>query len=277
MTPAARQLAIINSDGKSRPPLPDPAGVVSSLHELRFRVLARTPYDHLFTELGTLDAGEAALAQGVDGLYVDTFGDYAVDRLRALTDVPVVGAGETAITAAAAHGRFSIVTVWPRSMRYLYDERLAHVAGGEACVGVHHVSDEDELARVGSGNGVKARMIRGEGSVVDAIVARCEQAIARDDPAAIALGCTCMTPVADAVAARVGRPVLDPSRLGLAEAHHRVLSSSSADGSVATRAGVGRPGLAEAVVDAYLAVEGSDAALDECEVCVVGDGTGTPD
>ena len=259
------RLAIINSDGKSRPPLPDPDGLVSTLLDLRFRVMARTPYDHLFTELGTLDAAEGAIAQGCDGIYVDTFGDYALERIRAITDVPVVGAGEATIRAAARLGRFSVVTVWPRSMRWLYDERLATVDGGGSCVGVHHWGDEDELARVGTGEGVKARMIRGEGAVVDDLVSLCRDALARDGSDAIALGCTCMSPVAPAVAERLEVPVLDPARVGLAEAHARVLGGERSAGD---RFPVGRPGLAAVVVDACLAVDGLEPR-DECEVCVV--------
>lgn len=264
------RLAIINSDGKAHPPLPDPDGLVSSMHDLRFRVLARTPYDHLFTELGTLEAAEHALAQGCDGIYVDTFGDYGLERIRAVTDLPVVGAGEATIRAAAEHGPFSIVTVWPRSMRFLYDERLAGVAGGESCVGVHHVADEEELARVGSSSGMKARMVRGEGAIVDDIVALCERALEQDGSEAIALGCTCMAPVAEEIAGRVGAPVLDAARVGLAEAHRQVLAGAPADRN---RFAVGRPGLATSVVDAFLQAEGADAVLDECEVCIIGGGS----
>lgn len=267
------RLAIINSDGKSRPPLPDPDGLVSRLHDLRFRVLARTPYDHLFTELGTLDTAEGALAEGCDGIYVDTFGDYAVERIRAITDVPVVGAGAATIRAAAELGDFSIVTVWPRSMRWLYDERLAAVPGGVACAGVHHLADEDELGRVGTGQGVKARMTRAEGAVVDDVVALCRTALARDKTRVVALGCTCMSPIASAVAERLDVPVLDPARVGLAAAHDQVLGRLR---STAERFPVGRPGLAGAVVEAHLAADGT-AALDECEVCVVVSPSGAGD
>ena len=260
------RLAVINSDGKSRLPVPDPVGLVSSLHELRFRVLARTRYDHLFTELGTLEAAERVVDEGCDGIYVDTFGDYAVDRIRAITDVPVVGAGEATIAAAVTHGSFSIVTVWPRSMRWLYEERLSAVPGGDACAGVHHLADEDELAKVGSGDGVKARMTRREGAVVDDIVALCQRTVEHEDPDVLVLGCTCMAPVAGAVAARVTVPVLDPARVGLAEAHRQVRSGRRRSGALPP---VGRRGLASTLVEAYLADDRAEPALDECEVCAL--------
>ncbi len=61
-----RRLAIINSDAKREPVLPDPDGVTSVLVDLRMRAFARTPYDHILTELSTIDAGERAIAESID-------------------------------------------------------------------------------------------------------------------------------------------------------------------------------------------------------------------
>lgn len=264
------RLAIVNSDGKHAPPLPDPDGVTSVLHDLRFRVVARSPYEHLMTELGTLDVAERAVVAGCDALFVDTVGDYALDRIRALTSAPVVGAGEEGIKAAAAIGDFSVVTVWPASMRYLYDERLGAVAGGERCRGVHHLSAEDELDRVGTGDGVKARMIRGEGDIVDDLVALAEQAMADDRTSVVLLGCTCMAPVADRLAERLGTAtVVDPSRVGLVAAHAAALAHAADPGTPAP-SWVRHAGLAGEVVTAYLAAQETEAVqLDDCEVCAV--------
>jgi allantoin racemase len=268
MGQSVRRVAMVNSDGKSVPVATDPPGVETTLHDLRFRVLARTPYEHLFTELGTLDVAEAAIGQGCDVIYVDTFGDYAVDRIRELTAVPVIGAGEESIRhAASAHASFSIVTVWPRSMRYLYDERLAATPGGRRCRGVHHLSDDDELARVGRSDGVKARMRRHEGDIVDDLLALCRLALREDGSDAVLLGCTCMSPVADAIRARLDVPVLDPSAIGLSVAHAAALAGDAAGTGANT---VRHPGLATGLVDAYLASQDADAVwVDDCEVCAI--------
>ena len=86
-------VAMINSDGKSAPVLPDRPGVTTELHDLRVRSFARTPYDRLFTELGTLDAAERALASGCDAVYVDSFADYAVDAIRSVAPCRWSGPG----------------------------------------------------------------------------------------------------------------------------------------------------------------------------------------
>jgi len=259
---------MINSDGKTAPVAPDPAGVETTLHELRFRVLARTPYEHLFTELGTLDVAERAIDDGCDVVYVDTFGDYAVERIRALTSVPVLGAGEESIRhAARAHESFSIVTVWPESMRYLYDLRLTATPGGRQCRGVHHLSDDDELERIGRRDGVKARMGRHEGDIVDDLAALCRRALDEDRSEAVLLGCTCMSPVADALRDRLDVPVLDPSAIGLAAAHAAALESTPA--STGTSA-VRHAGLAGAVVQGYLNAEQAESVwVDDCGVCAI--------
>jgi len=262
---------MVNSDGKSAPVIVDPPGVETTLHELRFRVLARTAYEHVFTELGTLDAAERALAEGCDVVYVDTFGDYAVDRIRALTSVPVVGAGEAGIRSAAEHhGSYSIVTVWPRSMRYLYDERLATTPGGERCRGVHHLSDDDELERLGRRDGVKARMNRHESDVVADLAALCRSAVAADGSEAVLLGCTCMSPVAEAIRERIEVPVLDPSTIGLETAHRAALASASPVSTSSASGDVRHAGLAVDVVEAYLRAQEKDSVwVDDCEVCAI--------
>ncbi len=256
---------MINSDGKTAPVAPDPAGVETTLHELRFRVLARTPYEHLFTELGTLEVAERAIDQGCDVVYVDTFGDYAIDRIRALTSVPVLGAGEESIRYAAAGGSYSIVTVWPESMRFLYDLRLTATPGGRACRGVHHLSDDDELDRLGRRDGVKARMGRHESDIVDDLAALCRRALDADRSEAVLLGCTCMSPVADALRDRLDVPLLDPSAIGLAAAHAAALEPIPAGAS-----GVRHAGLAGAVVQAYLNAEQAESVwVDDCGVCAI--------
>jgi allantoin racemase len=267
MTEPTRIVAMINSDGKTAPVAPDPPGVTTRLYDLRFRVLARTPYEHLFTELGTLDIAERALTDGCDVVYVDTFGDYAVPRIRALTSVPVVGAGEASIRyAAATHASFSIVTVWPASMAYLYDERLTSTPGGRSCRGLHHLSDDDELERVGRGDGVKARMGRHEDGVVDALADLCHIALERDRSEAVLLGCTCMSPVAPALRDRLGVPVLDPSAIGLATAQQAALEQAPPHRPSAVR----HRGLAGAAVQAYLDAEEAESVwVDDCGVCAI--------
>lgn len=262
-----RTIAMVNSDGKQAPVAADPPGVTTRLYDLRFRVMARTPYEHLFTELGTLDVAERALADGCDVVYVDTFGDYAVERIRALTSRPVIGAGEASIRhAAAEHASYSIVTVWPQSMAYLYDERLESTPGGRSCRGLHHLSDDDELDRVGRRDGVKARMGRHEDGVVDALVDLSRRALEQDRSDAVLLGCTCMSPVAAQLRDRLDVPVLDPSAIGLAAAQEAALEPAPPHRPSAVR----HTGLAGAAVQAYLVAEQAESVwIDDCGVCAI--------
>ena len=72
---AGRTVVMINSDGKSAPALDGPDGIDVELRDLRVRYLARSPYEHLLTELATVDAGEAAIAAGAAVVHIDSFGD----------------------------------------------------------------------------------------------------------------------------------------------------------------------------------------------------------
>lgn len=85
MTNGRLRLAIISSDEKRARALANPDGITTDLYNLRLRSFARTPYDHLFTELGTLDSAETALASGCDAIFIDTFADYAIDRIRTIS------------------------------------------------------------------------------------------------------------------------------------------------------------------------------------------------
>lgn len=265
MTETPLRVAMINSDGKASPPLADPDGIVTTMYELRFRVMARTPYDHLFTELGTVAAAEAAIADGCDAIYIDTFGDYGLARIRAATSLPVIGAGEASLASAAQRlGTFSVVTVWPRSMAYLYDERLENSMGGHGCGGVHFLSDETELERVGTSHGVQARMVRREDQIVGRLAELCASAVAHDRTAGVLLGCTCMSPVADQLQQDCEFQVLDPSRLGLQTAF-------DAAGKPAARptAGSQNRGLATEMVDTYLEHGHPGTTFHDCEVCTI--------
>jgi allantoin racemase len=187
-----------------------PAGVELVPWPLPISAFPYTPFDHVLVAASHAAAAAEAVASGVDALYIDTFGDYAIDAMRALGDVPVIGAGEATLHAAALVARrFSIVTVWPHSMRYIYDGRVAASGLAARCVSIRHLGEPVE---------VMARL-QGEDTDVTARIAQaCRDAIEHDGAEAIALGCTCMAPVHAAVAAAVDAPVLCCSRTGHAMA-----------------------------------------------------------
>lgn len=260
-----KRLAMINSDGKSAPVTDDPTGVTTELVGLRRRVFARTPARRILTDLLTVDAAEGALSAGADGIYVDSFADYGVTAIRGVTDRPVIGAGEAVLTEAVALGTFAVVTVWPVSLEFIYTERLAAVPGAtSACLGVHHYSPEGELDLVGTGTSVRARMVRREDDLVVDLIRTCHEVRETKGVAGIVLGCTCMAPVADEIAAACDFPVFDPARIGLAAARTAVLSTPPGDREQAHV----RDRLVASAVETWLAHTPEETG-DDCVVCAI--------
>jgi allantoin racemase len=190
-------------------------------HELfevnsRLDVMARTVADRALVDIDYLDAAVRAEREGADAVFLNTFADYNLAEMKSAVDVPVVGAGEGTMHMTSMLGeRFAIVTVWPRSMRHIYRDRLRACRIEDRCETIVHASPEKELDRVGTDDGVMQRMERGETPIVDRLAAACEEALAESDADTIVTGCTCMAPVAPDLDERSDAPVVDCSRTGL--------------------------------------------------------------
>ena len=244
------------------------AEAVPELFTPRVAAFAGNPYDRLVVDLAYVDMAQRAEAAGCAAIFINTYADYGIDAMRSAISVPVVGAGESAMSIAAQGGRrYSIVTVWPASMKFLYDERTRTVAAGAACLRVRHVSAEDELLRLATEQGVQERMARRDGTIIESIVRECERAIREDGAQAIVLGCTCMAPVGPQITACVGVPVIEGSRAGYRAAVAAALGPRPAGSGPRTV----RATLIPSIVDAFVSGESGArqaAALAECPVCV---------
>lgn len=263
MTVSTR-LAVLNLDGRTTPPEGVPDEVDVRLVDPRVGVLPRTPYDRLLCEIAAVDAAERAIAEGCDAILVESFGDYGLAAIRSLTDVPVVGAGETAIQAAARRGRFAVITVWPRAMGHVYADRLAVVAGGSRCVAVHHVVEDDEIDRPGGGADLHRRALDGDGDTTARVVEACRAAVDRDLLDAVVLGCTCMSAMAATVAAECAVPVIDPAAVGYERAIDLIRDAPAAS---ETRSKTRHAGRIARLVDGWLG-EDADPPDESCGVCV---------
>lgn len=262
-------LAIITSGAEERPLLQAPAGSGIETTRIAMRVpgFARNPYDRFFVALGHIDAAERVVAEGCDAIYIDTFADYGIAEIRAAVPVPVIGAGEEGIRAASANGTrdFSIVTVWPPSMGYLYKERLDNSPGGDRCKRVEHVLPETELQKAGSDAFIKNRMERHEGGVIEMLAARVRQVAAEDGVSTILLGCTCMAPVGPQIQELCpGIEVVEGTRNGMKVALATVAAPAATEFNVSARRGT-----VPFIVDAWLN-HGvvPEFRPDECEMCV---------
>ena len=192
-------------------------GFLPELVEPRFGAFPRTPYDRGLAAIGNIDAGITAAANGFSAIFLNTFGDYGIVELRSALHIPVIGAGEAAMTLASTLGRrFAIVTVWPRSMNFIYDERLAACLMRERCAGIVNILGDLDIVATerGDPDDPVTAMRAGSGAIVDRIVAGAEAVLADGDVDTIILGCTCMAPIGNPVAARLPVPVIESMTAG---------------------------------------------------------------
>lgn len=238
----------------------------------RFVTFAFSAYERLLVDVGYVDAAQYAEASGCTAIVINSFADYGIDAARAALHIPVIGAGETALRRASAEGTrpFSIVTVWPQSMRFLYEERLRATNLGHLCRGIHHLSDESELGLLAEEDGVMSKMARHDSQIVTRLIRICETAMANEGAQAIALGCTCMAPIGAELARRLPMPVIESSHAAIDEA----LSLTTHDPAAGTeQATVQRSGV-PALVDAWFQVNpAAISTVGDCPVCIgeVGD------
>lgn len=262
------RLAVITSGPEPRPYPDSQDGIEVVRYTMRVPGFARNPYDRFFVVLGHIDAAERAVADGCDAIFIDTIADYGIAEIRSAVPVPVIGAGESGIVKASAEGTrdFSIVTVWPESLHYLYTERLQNTPGGERCQRVEHVLPEIELAKAGTDQFIKERMNRHESPVIEMLAERVRRVAAEDGVDTILLGCTCMAPVGPQIQELCpGIEVIEGTRHGFAVSF-ATLAAGPSGAEVLVSA---RRGTVPLIVDAWLE-HGvvPDWRPDACEACI---------
>jgi allantoin racemase len=227
----------------------------------RLSLFAFTAYERLVVDLGYVDACQQAMSQGADAVVINSFADYGIAAARAALNIPVYGAGETAIEMAIAHGApFGIVTVWPPSMEFLYTERLRSLACEPLCVGVRHIQGEEELQLLSSETGVMSRMARQEVEVINLLRVHCEEMIERG-ARSIVLGCTCMGPIAATLSPICRVPIIEGSTAALQAAIDR--RRAPLPSATRTR----RPDLIPALVAGQ--ANAIEMTTSDCPVCIV--------
>lgn len=245
-------------------------GVELALIQPRLSMFAFTPYERLMVDVGYVDAAQGAARADCNAILINSFADYGIDAARAAVEVPIVGAGEAALREASSigGGRFCILTVWPESMGFLYDERLRALELISRCLAVRHFSTEEELSRLVGDDSVMARMARYEGAIVTSLKEACDELIAEHQPDSIVLGCTCMSPIAKILAAHCAIPVVDGavSALRLLACGSDVNSSRSVNESRMTKRAHLIPDMVSAWIGAAHAQ--APAATSDCPVCI---------
>ncbi|GGJ67517.1 aspartate/glutamate racemase family protein [Streptomyces brasiliensis] len=204
--------------------VPDPAELPGhedvTVENVMIRVevpLATDPARLVLKDLVYVDSALQAVADGFDGIFVNTVADYGIDLIRGTVDVPAVGAGEASVAEAVSLApTFGIVTVWPSSTQIYYDRVLAATGAADRCRSTRFVLEETELAGLGGGAGVMAAAHDPDSSVAARVLAVARDAVDRDGAESIVLGCSCMTRLTSYLAAELPVPVVDPRATGFA-------------------------------------------------------------
>lgn len=196
-----------------------PEGVRLTAYPSRAPVFPYTPLDRALQVLGHVEAAVRARADGCDAVVLDTFGDYGLDILRDGLGIPVVGCGDAALEAAARLGRtFGLVTTWPRSMDFIIKRVLRDSGLEAACRAIRTIGGEEDLTDVSEPGGYLSRIAAGEASLMARLEAACRATLEQGGAEVIVMGCTCLSPLAAAIAARSSLPVVNPRLAGVRRA-----------------------------------------------------------
>lgn len=190
------------------------AGFAPVLIEPRGTVFPKDEASRQQTTEAYVRAGVEAQRMGFDAIFINTVGDYGLNALRDKLHIPVMGSGEAALRATAGKGSpFAIVTIWPPSLRFIYETILqdANLAG--ECTEVFFLSKDDDLATLDAEHNFVTDMRACYAAPLNAIEAACRGAEARG-ARAVMLGCTCMQPVAKRLKDRIGVPLIEPMVTG---------------------------------------------------------------
>ena len=165
------------------------------------------------------------------------------------------------LAARSLGERFAIVTIWPMTSRPLYHRLLTQTGMADKCASVVYTIDSEPA----SGHaGLYDAMEANEASLIERVERSCRRAFEEDGADTVVLGCTCMHPIAGALARRFDRPVLDPVMVGWRFAELAVEASASR-----TRPAGGVPGEHRDAFHALLAGAPATRPPDDCERCEI--------
>ena len=174
-----------------------------------------TPAARQRTATAYVAAGRDAAATGdFAAILINTVGDYGLVDLRNAISLPVIGAGAAGMRLACDLGaRFSIVTLWPPVLRFLYEPVLTQSGTATNCAGLHFLTDDSDLESMDEPDNPIVAIQTCQWVALERVDAACRAALAEDGSDVIVLGCTCMAGMAPALKAN-GLPVVEPMCAG---------------------------------------------------------------
>lgn len=176
--------------------------------------------DALLADIGILEAGHSAQADGYDAICIDTVSDGGMAALRSVLDIPVIGAGRHAILTALMLGEtFSFVSMWDR-WRPLYKKTLGELGLESKCVSMRSADLQPNNQALLGGR---------EDEVFPVLLETARRCVEEDKADVIILGSTTMHEAHAYLAAHLPVPVINPGPLTyrLADAAIRLRLSHS--------------------------------------------------
>ncbi|MDB5849984.1 MAG: hydantoin racemase [Rhodoferax sp.] len=145
--------------------------------------------------------GQDVAAEGFAGVVIAGFSDPGLRSLRGLLSVPVVGIAEAGIKEAGLHGgrsrRYSIVAI-TQALEANQRRSAAAYGHGQNLASVRFTSGDPKL------------LYADPAALEHALLAACELAIRHDGAEAIVIGGGPLSVAADAIAPRLGVPLIEP-------------------------------------------------------------------
>ena len=139
------------------------------------------PVNLLLTEVSTVEAAMRAQQSGYDGVLIGALADYGLAAARAAVEIPVVGCGQASMLTAAGLGdRFSIVTIWPQTQAFLYDQLVRDNDVGRQCASIRYVSTAAEQATLADDDNFYTQMRAGREHMIERILGEIEAAVQHD-------------------------------------------------------------------------------------------------
>ena len=200
--------------------VPDPiakashAGFEPVLEGIPGAVFPDSPKSRQITIEAYVEAGKRLAQKDFAALYINTMGDYGLQALRDQLDIPITGSGESAIRAAMSLGQsFSIVTIWPPKMQFIYDHILKDSGAANQCRSMYFLSEDNELDSMGQGDDFYSNMRTCAVTSLEQVRKMLTQACEKDGAGAVILGCTCMSHLSP-IFKDEGFPVIEPMITG---------------------------------------------------------------
>ena len=162
------------------------------------------PYDYVLGDFTMLEAGLSAQDDGYDAVCIDTMSDSGVAALRAVLDIPVVGAGRSSMLMALMLGeRFSILSMWSH-WRHLYSKTLKDLNMVGHCASVRAIDIQPDNQSLLSGK---------EDEVFPLLAEAARLCIEEDGAEVIVLGSTTMHQAHAYLCEHLEVPVINPGPL----------------------------------------------------------------